>query len=1340
MQSHRRRSFRRPSVLGAVLFILTATAAYRPNGAAASRPESPSIALPAQADAPLTAAMIRIRVPWIANDGQLDRQVRYSARTFAGTVFVTDDALTYALPAEASGYRGLSLREQFVGVRRLRPAGNHRSGAKLSYFVGDESKWRSNVATYDAVGLGELWPHVHVELRAYGRNVEKLFTVRPGADPDVIRMTVAGADALKVDGTTGELVLRTRAGDVRMTKPVAFQNIDGNRHSVDVAYEVSGRSYGFRLGAYDETSDLVIDPLIASTFVGGETWENPYDMTTDANGNVYITGNTFSFEYPLTPGAYDQINDKNQPTDTTAAGDVYISKLSPDLSQLLASTFLGSTHQDWGRAIVVEPGGNVVVAGMAGGFTFPTTPGAYSRTWPDSVQLFAAKFNSDMTSLIASTLFGGTANDDVDGIALDSAGNIVIVGPTSSPNFPTTPGVYNRTLNLNGFGGADDIYALKFDSGLTTVLASTFVGGSATDRTDDTHAHAVAIDSADNIYVVGRTVSSNYPTTDGAYDRTLAPFDLGGPSPDVVVSKLNGSLTSLLASTYIGGGGEDHGTAIALDAEGNVYITGWATRAVRNQYPTTPGAYSSTAAQSANVIVSKLDNGLTTLLASTFLGTDFNDHGWDIALNSAGDVFVTGRTAGGFPATAGAFDTTWNGSDDAFIAKFDSNLSSLLAATYVGGSGGEEARAIDLASDGHPVIMGATASASFPTTASAYDRTYSPWGGTYDVFITKLTGDLSFADRTAPDTAITSSVAGSGASIESGGLTSSSSITFEFAGSDNISVESFDCSIDGGAYAACTSGATYTALAGGSHTFSVRARDGSGNVDSTPATFTWEIDPTPPETTITSSASGSGAVTNGGLTGSSSMTFEFVATDNIAVAGIECSLDGAAFTSCSSPLALTALGEGSHTLAVSSIDTAGNVDATPATFTWTIDLTPPVLSAGDVVAEATSASGAAVTYDISATDSGESIAPTCSHASGATFGLGVTTVSCTATDAAGNTGSTTFTVTVRDTTPPAADGGGATTAEDSAATITLVASDAVVSSLTYTIATQPAHGTLTLTGDTVVYQPSADYSGSDSFTFTASDGTNQSAPAAVNVTVTPVNDDPIARPDSYRTPDNAVLTVTGPGVLANDTDIDSTLTAVLVSGPSGGTLTLRADGSFSYQPNGIFSGVDSFTYRASDGIATSAPVTVSIDVTLTNRAPACSAAVPSVSELWPPNHRLLLPVGITGVTDADGDAVSIRITAILQDEPTDTMGDGSTAIDGFGVGTSQALLRAERVGAARVPGNGRVYEVEFTATDARGASCRGSVTVRVPHDRGRGPAIDDGVRYDSTVAGGGRVR
>ncbi|MEP6767950.1 MAG: hypothetical protein ABJC61_04735, partial [Acidobacteriota bacterium] len=219
-----------------------------------------------------------LHLPFIANAGQTDAAVAYYAQTFAGTIFITRDGrIVYSLPGErasasgrGSGGRtpGWSLTETAVGGR-ARPSGGDRASTRVSYFLGnDPARWRSGLETLEDVSLGEVWPGIVVKLRAQGRSVEKLFTVQPGADASRIRMRVAGARRLGTDHA-GALIASTGPGDVTFSAPVAYQERGGVRREIQVAYDVRGRSYGFRLGGYDPALPVVIDPLLQATYLGG---------------------------------------------------------------------------------------------------------------------------------------------------------------------------------------------------------------------------------------------------------------------------------------------------------------------------------------------------------------------------------------------------------------------------------------------------------------------------------------------------------------------------------------------------------------------------------------------------------------------------------------------------------------------------------------------------------------------------------------------------------------------------------------------------------------------------------------------------------------------------------------------------------------------------------------------------------------------------------------------------------------------------------------------------------------------------------------------------------------
>lgn len=255
-------------------------------------------------------------------------------------------------------------------------------------------------------------------------------------------------------------------------------------------------------------------------------------------------------------------------------------------------------------------------------------------------------------------------------------------------------------------------------------------------------------------------------------------------------------------------------------------------------------------------------------------------------------------------------------------------------------------------------------------------------------------------------------------------------------------------------------------------------------------------------------------------------------------------------------------------------------------------------------------------------------------------------------------------------------------------------------------------------------------------TVRVTDAKGASASTSFTWTVTDLNRPPVLAPVGNKTVvAGTLLTFT---LSASDPD-GGLLTFGATGSPAGASLN-ASTGAFSWTPGAAQVGSYSVPFRVTDpgGLSASEMITITVTAgTAQNRDPICTTARPSMAEIWPPNHRMVA-ISILGITDPDGDPVTTAISRILQDEPTNTQGDGSTAVDGAGVGTPVAWVRAERTGTPRVPGNGRVYEIQFQATDGRGGSCTGAVMVGVPHDQGHGPAIDDGIRYDSTVAGGGR--
>jgi len=472
--------------------------------------------------------------------------------------------------------------------------------------------------------------------------------------------------------------------------------------------------------------------LSASTYLKGSggagTFSEVEGVVVDSNDNIIVVGFTNQGDFPTNSTSLDT-------TYNGGSGDIIISKFTSDLTTLTASTYFGGSSDDRAFNVVKDNLGNLVITGKSLSSDLPLTSGTFSSSGNN----FIAKFDSTLISTIQvtdSTFLGGTDDDAIHAMTKDSSGNIYVVGHTLSTNFPTTTGAFDTAL---GGTSHDDVFITKIKNDLTgTLLASTFLGG-----TDSDIGNEISIDNSGNVFVVGDTQSeSDFPTTAGAFQTSF-----GGGFTDAFVAKLDSSLSTLSASTYLGGSDDEFGSAIALDASGNVYFGG---ETDSSDYPTTAGAlFTSAPGVSSSIfdgVISKLDNSLTILLASTYLGGAADDFVDDLVLDNFGNVYVTGGADdNSFPTTTGAFDTTHNSSGtstyDIFVSELNSSLSTLLRSTFIGDSGTEEGTSIDLDNSGNVFVTGSTSSSGFPTTTGAFQTSFG--GGSFDVTVSKLDSTLS---------------------------------------------------------------------------------------------------------------------------------------------------------------------------------------------------------------------------------------------------------------------------------------------------------------------------------------------------------------------------------------------------------------------------------------------------------------------------------------------------------------------------------------------------------------------------------------------------------------------
>ncbi|NOQ54109.1 MAG: hypothetical protein GQ558_05850, partial [Thermoplasmata archaeon] len=427
-------------------------------------------------------------------------------------------------------------------------------------------------------------------------------------------------------------------------------------------------------GTYDNTSnghyDLFIsklDPtgakLIWSTHIGGSSNDNDSPgmklgngMDLDESDNIYITGYTYSSDFPTTSGVFD--------TSLNGTYDVFVVKLKDDGTQLIYSSLLGGKSLEKGYDIVVNRTGIAYITGYTDSPDFPMSSNAYRSKMSYPYDCFITALSPNASAIIYSSYFGRGITYGMD-VELDPQGNLILAGRTdaSSKTFPTTPGAFSNTNK-----GDYDIFITKFSSNLTSLIFSTLVGSKGTD-----YVASMFIDKNGDIYVTGATTGNNFPTSPGAVQGAWKGM------LDAIVFKMNSTGDSLLYSTYCGGSSADMGTHITVDKNLNAYISGWS---LGGGYPTTFGAFDTKHANERDAVLSIFNHNGTELLYSTFLGGPGTDEGHCVLPSFNGTTIVSGFTfSGSFPVKNGSYDISYNGGGDGFIVGIDTEYPTINA-TY----------------------------------------------------------------------------------------------------------------------------------------------------------------------------------------------------------------------------------------------------------------------------------------------------------------------------------------------------------------------------------------------------------------------------------------------------------------------------------------------------------------------------------------------------------------------------------------------------------------------------------------------------------------------------------
>jgi len=584
--------------------------------------------------------------------------------------------------------------------------------AKTNYLVGkDPGRWRTNVSNYAKISYRDVFPGTDISYFGDRNRLEYDFTVNPGANPAAIALDIGGADKVSIDAA-GNLRIRIKDGELVQRKPFAYQEIGSVGRPVSASYELKAPNrVGFRIGNYDVSKPLVIDPVLAySTYVGGAGNDQATGIALDSAGKAYITGVTTSTDFPINSGTV-------QPAKANGT-DLFVTKLNATGTAVDYSTYIGGNGSEEGLSIAIDLAGRAYVTGFTNSTDFPVTSGSFQSVPGGGGDAFVVKLNTLGTSFGYSTYLGGSLGDEGHSIAVDSNGSAYVTGVTDSGDYPV------RSPFQTTKSGTSDAFVSRISPSGDALSYSTFLGGSGLDW-----GFGIVADSLGNIYVAGATDSSNFPVSVGSVQSSLA------GSGDGFIAKLNPSQAgpaSLSYATYLGGGGFDMCSALSLDESGNVYLTGLTDSA---NFPVTAQALQRSRGGASDAFAAKLNALGSTLLYSTYLGGSGNDWGRGVTVDADGQVRVAGSTESSNFPTASPLQANSGGKSDAFIVSLNAAGTGLNFASYLGGTDSEDALGVAANFAGNEFLVGATASSNFPVTAGAL-RTIAAGNG--DGFLAKF--------------------------------------------------------------------------------------------------------------------------------------------------------------------------------------------------------------------------------------------------------------------------------------------------------------------------------------------------------------------------------------------------------------------------------------------------------------------------------------------------------------------------------------------------------------------------------------------------------------------------
>ncbi len=595
------------------------------------------------------------QIKFTENKNQWDKKILYRAQLDGGVMFLQKNCFTYNFydketlrenhiqkekknsivpntrgnsPTGGKAIRSHAFRMTFLNSNKTNQVnGKQVTVDYCNFYIGQDSgKWAGNVKNYKEIYYENLYTNIDLQVLGMGNSVKYNFIVAPYSKPNDIRLLYEGLDDIKIQ--KGALVLKTSVNEIIEQKPYAWQWINDKQVEVPCEFVLKNTTVSFHFPkGYDKSIELIIDPVLVFACSSGSTADN-FGMTAtyDDQGCLYAGGTCFSQGYPTTTGAFDV-------------------------------TYNGVSQA--GRTDVV-----------------------------------ITKYDATGTSLLYSTYLGGsTSTEIISSLIVNSQNELMLYGATGSSDFPVTSGAYDITFNGGSFlsftsngteyANGTDLYVAKFNSTGTSLIASSFVGGTQNDGANssgtlaynygDYYRGEIQVDNTGNVYIASCTYSTDFPTITGC------PQPNAGGGMDGVVFKMNANLSALLWSTYLGGSSDDGCYALTVDNFMNVYTTGGTSSF---NFPTTAGTLSTNYNGGfTDGFITKIKNDGSAIIRSTFIGTSSYDQSFLIQFDVDYNVYIVGQTEGVMPVSSGVYS---NPNSKQFIWKVDSTLSTQLFTTIFG--------------------------------------------------------------------------------------------------------------------------------------------------------------------------------------------------------------------------------------------------------------------------------------------------------------------------------------------------------------------------------------------------------------------------------------------------------------------------------------------------------------------------------------------------------------------------------------------------------------------------------------------------------------------------------